>query len=197
MEDLNILRNLSEFEVCKTIIETFKRKINELTVLDKGEAEIREYIKLSKCRPFVTKDQGYLIPKKSVFNKIIGDSNFELQFANFLEQCDDIVSYAKNYFSVHFKIDYKNADGYISDYYPDFIVKVSPKEYYIIETKGREDLDDREKLSRLLQWCKDVNMNQKNAVFETLYIKQEDWETKAERPKSFKDVVSFWGNFIL
>lgn len=197
LEDMNILRNLSEFEVCKTIIEAFKRKINELTVLDKGEAEIREYIKLSKCRPFVTKDQGYLIPKKSVFNKIIGDSNFELQFANFLEQCDDIISYAKNYFSVHFKIDYKNADGNISDYYPDFVVKVSSKEYYIVETKGREDLDDREKLNRLLQWCKDVNANQKNATFETLYIKQEDWETIAARPKSFKEVVSYWGNFIL
>ena len=197
LEDLNVLRNLSEFEVCKTIIETFKRKINELTVLDRGEAEIREYIKLSKCRPFVTKDQGYIIPKKSLFNKIIGDSNFELQFANFLEQCDDIISYAKNYFSVHFKIDYKNADGYISDYYPDFIVKVSPKEYYIVETKGRQDLDDIEKLNRLLQWCGDVNANQNNAKFETLYIKQEDWESVADRPRSFKDVVSFWGKFIL
>lgn len=197
LEDMNILRNLSEFEVCKTIIETFKRKINELTVLDKGEAEIREYIKLSKCRPFVTKDQGYLIPKKSVFNKIIGDSNFELQFANFLEHCDDIISYAKNYFSVHFKIDYKNTDGNISDYYPDFIVKVSPKEYYIVETKGREDLDDREKLNRLLQWCKDVNAYQKNVTFETIYIKQEDWESVAVQPKLFREVVSYWGSFIL
>ena len=197
LENMNILRNLSEFEVCKTIIETFKRKINELTVLDRGEAEIREYIKLSKCRPFVTKDQGYLIPKKSVFNKIIGDSNFELQFANFLEQCDDIISYAKNYFSVHFKIDYKNADGNISDYYPDFIVKVSPKEYYIVETKGREDLDDREKLNRLLQWCKDVNANQKTATFETLYIKQEDWESVPNKLRSFKEVINYWENFIL
>jgi len=48
-----------------------------------------------------------------------------------------------------------------------------------------------------LQWCKDVNANQKNATFETLYIKQEDWETIAARPKSFKEVVSYWGNFIL
>jgi type III restriction enzyme len=197
LEDMNILRNLSELEASKTIIETFKRKINELTVVDKGEAEIREYIKISKCRPFVTKDQGYLIPKKSVFNKIIGDSNFELQFANFLEQCEDIISYTKNYFSVHFKIDYKNADGDISNYYPDFIVKVSEKEYYVVETKGREDLDDREKLYRLLQWCKDVNANQNKAKFETLYIKQEDWESVPKKLRGFSDVIKYWENFIL
>jgi type III restriction enzyme len=40
LEDLNTLRNLSELEVSKTIIESFKRKINDLTVLDKGETEI-------------------------------------------------------------------------------------------------------------------------------------------------------------
>ncbi len=42
IENLNTLRNLSEIEVTKTIIETFKKKINELTVMDKGEAEIRD-----------------------------------------------------------------------------------------------------------------------------------------------------------
>ena len=136
LEDLNIIRNLSEIEATKTIIETFKKQINELTVLDKGEAEIRDHIKISKCRPFVVKEQGYLIPKKSVFNKIIGDSHFELQFASFLDGCSDIISYAKNFFAVHFKIDYRNSDGAISEYYPDFLVKVDEKEIYIIETKG-------------------------------------------------------------
>ena len=64
------------------------------------------------------------------------------------------------------------ADGSISDYYPDFIVKVSPKEYYVVETKGREDLDDVEKIKRLKQWCEDVNANQRNSKFKMLYIKQ-------------------------
>ncbi len=35
IDDLNTLRNLSELEASKTIIETFKKMINELTVLDK------------------------------------------------------------------------------------------------------------------------------------------------------------------
>ena len=175
LDDLNILRNLSELEATKTIIETFKKEINDLTVVDKGEAEIKDYIKISKTRPFITKERGFIEPKKSVFNKIVGDSHFELQFANFLEQCDDIISYAKNYFAVHFKIDYKAVDGNIRDYYPDFFVKVSDEEIYIVETKGREDLDDLAKIKRLYQWCDDINSVQK-VTFTALYVKQEDYE---------------------
>lgn len=187
LNDLNTLRNLSELEVTKTVIETFKREINTLTVLDKGEAEIRDTIKISKCRPFVAKDQGFLIPKKSLFNKIIGDSHFELEFASFLETCDDIVSYVKNYFAVHFKIDYKNADGYISDYYPDFIVKKSEKELYIIETKGREDLDDVEKIKRLAQWCNDLNKVQDKIKMGWIYVEQETYEKYT--PKKFEELI--------
>ena len=187
LEDLNILRNLSELEATKTIIETFKKEINNLTVVDKGEAEIKDYIKISKSRPFVIKEQGFMVPKKSVFNKIVGDGNFELQFANFLEKCDDIISYAKNYFVVHFKIDYKDADGNIRDYYPDFFVKASEKEIYIVETKGREDLDDIEKIKRLYQWCNDVNSVQNKVKFTALYVKQEDYEKYT--PKSFVELV--------
>ncbi|GEM_PF-2703602 len=48
------------------------------TLRDRGNAEIRDTIKLRKTRPFVVKDQAYLIPKKCVFNRVIGDSPLEL-----------------------------------------------------------------------------------------------------------------------
>jgi len=187
LEDLNTLRNLSEVEASRTISETFKKAINDLTVLDKGEAEIREYIKISRARPFVAKDQEYLIPKKSIFNKVIGDGHFELEFAAFFENCPDIIAYSKNYFSIHFKIDYRNADGAIADYYPDFLVKISQKETYVVETKGREDLDDPLKIERLKQWCDDVNKNQSKVKYSMLYVKQENFEKY--RPQNFEDLI--------
>jgi len=193
LENLNSLRNLSELEASKTIIGTFKKKINELTVLDKGEAEIRDYIKVSKSRPFVVKDQGYLVPKKSVFNKIIGDSHLELEFASFLDDAEDIISYIKNYFAIYFRIDYQNADGDISNFYPDFVVKVSEKEVYIVETKGREDLDDPLKIERLRKWCEDVNAVQKKAVYKMMYVKQEDWDKLKHKPRSFAEAIKLWG----
>ncbi len=187
LEDLNILRNLSELQATKIIIETFKKKINELTVVDKGEAEIRDYIKISKCRPFVAKHQSYLLPKKSVFNKIIGDSHLELEFANFLEGCEDIISYVKNYMAVHFKIDYQNSSGYPSNYYPDFIVKKSEKEIYIVETKGLEDLDVPLKIERLKQWCEDINAIQSDITYDFIFVDEES--LKAYRPKNFEGLI--------
>ncbi len=187
LEDRNTLQNFSETEVLKTIIETFKKEINDLTVKDVGDAEVKNYIKVSDSRPFVVNDNKYLLPKKSVFNKIVGDSDFELEFSDFLESCDDIISFAKNYYEVHFKIDYKNADGSISYYYPDFFVKVDNKLVYIVETKGREDLDDVLKIKRLKQWCDDANERQKRITYKMLYVKQEDWDKY--RPKDFGELV--------
>jgi type III restriction enzyme len=46
LESPNTLRNLSELPATKTIIEEFKKAINALTVQDKGNAEIRDSIKL-------------------------------------------------------------------------------------------------------------------------------------------------------
>ncbi|WP_446787545.1 DEAD/DEAH box helicase family protein [Macellibacteroides fermentans] len=193
LENLNILRNLSELEATKTIIQTFKKKINELTVQDKGEAEIRDYIQVSKCRPFVAKDQGYMVPKKSVFNKVIGDSQLELDFASFLENCDDIISYVKNYFAVHFKIDYVNSTGDISNYYPDFIIKKTIDEIYIVETKGLEDLDVPLKIKRLDQWCKDINSRQQNIKFDWVFVEQEEFEKY--RPSSFEELLNNFSKY--
>lgn len=187
IDDLNTIRNLSELEATKTIIETFKKKINDLTIQDKGSAEIRDYIKLRQTRPFVVKEQGYLMAQKSVFNKIVGDSHLELLFASFLEKCDDIISYAKNYFAVNFRIDYVNADGNISNYYPDFIVKTSPKDICIVETKGLEDLDVPLKMERLKKWCEDINATQDKIRFDCVFVEEEEFEKYA--PKSFKELA--------
>jgi len=187
LESPNTLRNLSEPAATKTVLETFKKAINALTVQDKGDAEIRDTIKLRQTRPFVAKDQGYLIPKKSVFNKIIGDKGLELSFARFLEECDDVVSYAKNYLAVHFKLDYVNADGDISNYYPDFLVKLSARRIFIVETKGLEDLDVPLKMRRLRQWCEDINRVQTDVVFDFVYADQESFERY--KPSSFMQLL--------
>jgi type III restriction enzyme len=187
LEDANTLRNLSELAATKTILETFKKAINELTVQDKGDAEIRDYIKLRQTRPFVVKDQGYLVPKKSVFNRIVGDSHLELLFARFLEDADDVLSYTKNFNAVNFKIDYINATGSISNYIPDFIVKSDKGDVYIVETKGHEDLDDPLKLARLSQWCDDINGLQNKVKYDFVYVDEEGFYKY--KPFNLKELV--------
>ena len=187
LEDPNTLRNLSELAATKTVLESFKKAINALTVQDKGDAEIRDTIKLRETRPFVTKDQAYLIPRKSVFNRIIGDSHFELLFARFLEDCADVVSYAKNYLWVNFKLDYVTADGDISNYHPDLLVKLSDHRVVIVETKGLAGLDVPLKMQRLRQWCDDINRVQAEVHYDFVYVDQEGFE--GYKPTSFQQLL--------
>jgi type III restriction enzyme len=187
LEDTNTLRNLSELAATKTILETFKKAINELTVRDKGDAEIRDHIKLRQTRPFVVKEQGYLVPKKSVFNRIVGDSHLELLFARFLEDADDVISYSKNFNAVNFKLDYINATGDISNYFPDFIVKSASSEVFIVETKGHEDLDDPLKVARLSQWCDDINGLQAKVKYDFVYVDEKAFYKY--KPQSLKELV--------
>jgi type III restriction enzyme len=122
-----------------------------------------------------------------VFNRIIGDYQLERDFAVFLEKCPDVVSFSKNYFAVGFKLDYVTADGDISNYYPDFIVKTTDGRVIIAETKGREDLDVAPKMHRLRQWCEDVNSVQGDTVYDCVYVDEESFRTY--QPKTFQQLL--------
>ena len=187
LEDPNTLRNLSEVAATKTVFDTFKRAINDLTVRDKGDTKISDTIKLRSTRPFVVKDQRYVVSKKSVFNKITGDNQLERDFATFLENCPDVLSYTKNYFAVNFKLDYVNADGDISNYYPDFIVKFADGSIVIVETKGREDTDVAPKMRRLAQWCEDVNTIQPDVSYDFVYVDEDNFRTY--NPRTFQQLL--------
>ena len=186
LDSLNTFRNLSETEATRTIQVTFKEQINKLTVKDRGTSEIKDYIKLRNTRPFVTNEQSFVPSKKSVFNKTIGDSHLELEFAAFLDGCEDVVSYAKNYMAVGFKIDYVNKDGDISNYFPDFLVKIGDKNVFIVETKGLEDLDVPLKMGRLKQWCEDINKLGTGVHYDFVFVDQ--YSFNKYRPKSFDEL---------
>jgi len=130
--------------------------------------------------------------QKSVFNRIIGDSELELLFARFLDDCGDVVSYAKIYFAVNFKLDYVNADGDISNYYPDFLVKLSDQGIFVVETKGQEDVDVPLKMERLRQWCEDINRVQSGVKYDFVYVDQESFERY--QPTSFGSWLMASGN---
>ena len=89
--------------------------------------------------------------------------------------------------AVRFKIDYVNAAGDISNYYPDFIVKKSKGEIFIIETKGLEDLDVPLKMDRLKQWCVDINKAQSVIKYDYIFVDEESFNQY--KPKSFRELI--------
>lgn len=190
------MRNLSEIQPKEILKTTFKKAIDELTITDKGRAEVKNFISLKLTKPKIAENQAFLIPKKSVFNKIIGDNPFELEFSAFCEsRFSDVVSFAKNTFGeggVNFSMEYQKENGNIASFFPDFFIKTSPTTFFILETKGREDLDDIRKIKRLATWCKDINAVQKEYTYTPVYVKQEKWDEIKNELKSFADVCKLF-----
>jgi type III restriction enzyme len=194
LENPNIARNLSETNVRYTIRETLKKYINKLTVVDAGSTEVQNYIKVSNQKTFsVPKTKEYLPAKKSIFNKIVGDSHFELQFAGFLDAAIDVKKFIKNYMQLNFKMTYVNFEGGISNYYPDFVIHLNNNERFIVETKGAENLNDPRKIERLKQWCEDATQST-GKIYKHLYIKQEDWDSLGLTPNSFEEIIPIFNN---
>ena len=195
LSDPQIMRNLSEIQTKEILKTTFKKAIDELTITDKGTAEVKNFISLKLTKPKVAENQPFLVPKKSVFNKIIGDNPFELEFSSFCEsRFDDVISFAKNTLGeggLNFSIEYQKENKNIASFFPDFFFKTSPT-FYILETKGREDLDDIRKIKRLATWCKDINTAQSEYTYSPVYKKQEKWEEVKNSLKSFKDLISIF-----
>ena len=71
-------------------------------------------------------------------------------------------------------------------------MKKDEKTVYIIETKGREEENDKLKFERLQKWCEDVNNRQSRVVYKALYIKQEEW--KKDKLKNFDEVIRIFGS---
>jgi type III restriction enzyme len=104
---------------------------------------------------------------------------FELAFAKFLEDANDVAAFAKNYLAVGFKLDYVKADGDLSTYTPDFIVRTTDGTVWIIETKGRQEIDVPQKMKRLRQWCEDATMaaaKDNGQAFRFLFVDQAGFE---------------------
>jgi len=196
LSDPQTLRNLSEAHPKQILYTTFKKAIDDLTVTDKGIAEVKNYISLKLTKPKIAENQAFLISQKSVFNKIIGDNPFELEIAAALEgPFKDVISYAKNTMGeggINFKIEYQAQDGNIREYYPDFFVKTNSNTFFVLETKGREDLNDLRKIKRLATWCNDINAVQSDYTYTPVYVKQEDWDKQKNSLKSFSDVVKIF-----
>jgi len=80
-----------------------------------------------------------------------------------------------------------NAGGDISNYYPDFMVKLSGNRLVIVETKGQADLDVPLKMARLRQWCEDINRVQKDVAYDFVYVDEESFEKF--KPMSFQQLL--------
>ncbi len=152
-------------------------------------------------------NQPHLPAHRTEFNRIVGDQGFELVFALLLDSCRSVKSFTKSYFAVGFKLDHVRADCDISNYVPDFIVKADDGSIWIIDTKGREELELPQKMARLRHWCDDLHclqagtnygstsrrMNMKSAYRERLRSWKAPFESTLQGPRPSQTICCVSG----
>ena len=197
LEDPVVLRNLSEPDVGKILYDAFKTSINALTIQDAGATRIEDRIRLREMRPFRTEHRPFLAAKKCIFTKTVGEAHsggLELSFASFLEAAPDVAAFAKNYLAIGFKFDYVKADGDLSTYTPDFLVRTTDGKVWVVETKGREELDLPQKMERLKLWCADATAAEENGTtYDFVFVDQESFEKHT--PKTFADLNASFAEY--
>ena len=194
LADPNVLKNLADPGVTRVLKDVVKAEINRLTVQDTGTTSVQDRIKLSQTRPQVVRRRDAIESRKSMFNKIAGDNDFELAFARFLNDASDVQSFFKNTEATKFRLEYQSAGGgIIRDYYPDFIARDLDGLIWVIETKGREDIQDARKWDRLKLWCADATEQDAPRRYRPLFVREEDWGSLLNPLKSLGEAWSVFG----
>jgi type III restriction enzyme len=186
LEEKSVLFNLTEPLATSRIQDVFKEEINKLTICDAGSTRVISEVRYSESRPVVVDDQQFLVPKRSVFNKVVGNG-LELRFAAFLDSAKDILSFVRNRQKDGFSVDYQDAKGDLRLYVPDFVIKEREDSIWIIETKGAEDIDAQLKFERLKQWCQDASTLTPGVTYQALFVEQKKFD--ADEPDTFADLV--------
>ncbi len=185
LDDPRVLYNLSSTEVQEQLIKLFVKKFKDMTFVER-EPEKRNFIKLSDTRPFVWSRMVYPA-NRCIFNYVPCDNDFEVEFAKFLDRANDVFAFSKIVSKIGFFVEYRDSDGNLRLYYPDFVILSDKNEYLIVETKGREDIDVVHKDKRTKLWCEDAaKLTKSKWAFKR--IDQEDFEKY--RFKSIKELIS-------
>lgn len=154
------LKKLNSAKVRVRLIEVFIDQINELTSVSEDIDLTGEELKASDIKPFMwSKDALEL--NKSILNLTPVANKLEAKFAKILDNDDEVLAFIKNDDrTLGFRISYIDNNGFVRYYVPDFIAKTEDN-YWILETKGKEDVDVKHKDKRTEEWCEAVNNKQK------------------------------------
>lgn len=127
--------------------------VEELTPRLEGEAR-----KLSVETPPFPFSRPTFEATKTVFNLVAADNDFERAFARFLQDANDVVSFAKLPVRFGFAIEYTDSATNLRYYEPDFVAIDTSGDHHLIETKGREDIDVAFKDRAALIWCENATL---------------------------------------
>jgi len=162
--------------------------IEELTPLLEGPGR-----KLSETEGFPFSRPTFAA-QKTIFNLVAADNEFERDFARFLQDSEDVTAFAKlpPTSRLPFSIEYTDNATNLRYYEPDFVAVLSDGTHWLIETKGREDVDVGHKDRAARIWCENATLL---AATRWSYVKVPQPEFGKLQPGDFAELaIAFAGS---
>lgn len=126
---------------------------------------------------------------KTVFNLVACDNKFERTFASFLEHAPDVVRFASLPRRFNFAIPYTDAVANLRYYEPDFVAVTQDGKHWVLETKGRQDIDVAHKDRAARLWCENASILT-GTPWEYKKVLQKEFEKLA--PVEFEDLIALY-----
>ncbi|MDI7269606.1 MAG: hypothetical protein QME96_16585, partial [Myxococcota bacterium] len=155
LDDPEIVRSMATPIAHFVTVKAFSRVLAGVAIAEREPALLGPARRLSSCPPFPWSQLVYE-GRKTVFNLVPCDNEFEKAFAGFLDRAGDVAAFAKLPPAFGFSIEYLDEANNLRFYYPDFVAVAADGVHCLIETKGAETAEVRFKDRAAALWCENA-----------------------------------------
>lgn len=191
LADKAIIRAIATSVAQYVTVKTFATVLRGLVVEELSPTLEHPGRALSETEPYPF-SRPTLEARKTVFNLVAGDNEFERQFGQFLEDAPDVKSFAKLPRRFRFTIEYTDSATNLRYYEPDFVAVDLDGSRYVIETKGQENIDVAHKDRAATIWCENASLLT-GVIW--LYLKVPQIEFGKLQPRELSDAVVAFGSW--
>jgi type III restriction enzyme len=180
--------NVAQYVTVRTFVDALRK-----LVIEELEPQLLNTGRALSETPVFPWARRTLNAKKCIFNLVPCDNAFEEEFARFAEKADDVERFAKLPDKFGFTIDYIDGSGNLRYYEPDFIVITEDGKRHLVETKGLEDVNVKNKDRAARLWCENTTMLTGD---EWSYLKVLQAEFKELQPTEFSDLLTLYSSQV-
>ena len=185
LSDPAVIKAIGSNIACFVVLKEFEKLLREL-IVEKNEPEIVNSGRpLSSTPPFPF-SRIVMESDKTVFNYVACHNEYERNFASFLDSAEDVMFFSKLPEQFGFCIQYTDSLANVRNYFPDFVARIKDGTHWIIETKGREDINVQLKDESARNWCGHAT-RLTGASWNYLKVPQKDFEDL--HPSEFKEIL--------
>ncbi|GAB3637473.1 DEAD/DEAH box helicase family protein [Hymenobacter arcticus] len=186
LTDPNVIRALTTDQVRYVVTKTFEQVLLPM-VVEAKEPELLHLARLLSGTAHFPTSRQLFESARTIFNYVVCDNNFEEAFAKFLDKAPDVAAFAKLPENFGFSVAYTDTRTNLRHYYPDFVVRQPDGTHWLVETKGREDVDVAHKDEAARAWCSRAT---ELTQVQWKYLKVMQTEFERMQPDDFEDLLN-------